>query len=341
MEVPLFIRILQPVAKSKRTPLAEEMLRDLTDAYYLASDNKDKKAMNRIELLASGIGAEISKYVNSGPDDKTFVNESLENDIFKGRLSYLEWEKMRSSEHTGKTNGKSDFEITEHDGYKEILEKVENRAKAYIAVKEVYYLNKGDGAKGFGHAAILLLNSEGNGTFYSFAAKLSTNLLVGLDVDAQMGKLYMIMDQINDFLETGILAGIKDYQGIVYNGDGTDHYSGFIYMPVSNKQISIEMVRKAEDIYSVPGYYNLFENNCNHTVQQILEKGGMDFTPTGGSAIDEQNTMVDFLVSNHKISSIVAQIIKDSLDCTVPNSAFIFGKLLAISNDWRVGKLGR
>lgn len=329
MELPLFISTLQNSRSNQLPALAQELLRDLIDAYFSASFEKDKKEMERINALADEIRTKPSKYINSGPADKKFV--------LNGVITPAHWEKLRSREHTGKTF----YKITENEGYKDIVEKVKNRSSAYNAINLVYYLNKEDGARGFGHAAILLVNSEGNGTFYSYASKLSVDLVVGFDVDAQMGKLYMTTDQINRFLDTGRLSGIKDNEGNDYNGDGTDHYSGFILMPFSNKGTHIDMYSKAEEIYKTPGKYNLFENNCNHTVQQILEKGGLDFTPTGGSSIDEQNTMVDLLASNHRISSVFAQLVKDSLDCTVPNSAFILGKLIAIGNDWTSGKLGR
>ncbi len=328
MELPLFIQALENARNNNMPALAQELLRDLTDAYFLALSKADSKAMERINALGDEIQSVPSKYVNSGPDVKNFV--------LKGEITPNNWKEMRYVEHTGKTF----YRITEHEKYEEIFEKVKYRADTYKVINKIYYLNKEDGAYAFGHAAILLVNSEGNGTFYSYASQLSIELLVGLDVPAQMGKLYMTSDQIKSFLHTGKLKGIKDWKGNPYNEEGTDHYTGFILMPIPKNESDNDMYMKAEAIYQNPGNYNLFENNCNHTVQQILEKGELDFTPTQGSSIDEQNTMIDLFVGSNKISSVFAQIIKSSLDCTIPNSAFILGKILTIANDWSVGRLG-
>lgn len=64
----------------------------------------------------------------------------------------------------------------------------------------------------------------------------------------------------------------------LYKDYTTDVYTDAIYIPITNEQ-GMAMHKEAIKIRDNPGWYNLYNHNCNQVAQTILSAGGKDFAP--------------------------------------------------------------
>lgn len=119
------------------------------------------------------------------------------------------------------------------------------------------YLVHDDGAFLQGHAAVVLLLSDGTYEYYSYGS------------DMGLGYLWDNITDINNQSQSGTLD--IDPTG--------DDYSNYIFIPISDEQ-GDAMHDAAQNLLANPGDYELFGNNCNMNAQAILDAGGVSFAPS-------------------------------------------------------------
>lgn len=128
--------------------------------------------------------------------------------------------------------------------------------------EDVYYLNAEDGAKGAGHAAILLVEDEGEGYYYSMAKK------------GKFTSYTLTSEQVNNLLEQGeIDPDSQDTDTDVDNS--TEPYNRYIKKSVTDTEAD-KMIKEAEKHNQ--DSYNLVFNNCNQVATEILNAGGHNYT---------------------------------------------------------------
>ena len=198
----------------------------------------------------------------------------------------------------------------------------------------VMYLNNARGAGvsisgygvGAGHAAIMLIDDEGQGEFYSYAADPDQKAEVvkgenvpgylstvvdddGLNTTFNVNTFFNSRNNYDDIKifvndedislqnewavkevdsikhpfsnlalrkneKTGEYEEYVDFEGEYVKE--IDVYTHGIYMPITNDE-GIAMHEKAMQIREYPGFYNLYNHNCNQVAQIILSAGGKDF----------------------------------------------------------------
>ena len=169
----------------------------------------------------------------------------------------------------------------------------------------VIYLNASSGAAigdtGYaaGHAAILLVKSDGSAEFYSYA---STHDAVN-EVGVGDGYLSTAVDENGNV--TSINAAEFLNNGTVYtdnlNTASTgeyiyDSYDRGIFIPISNDQ-GKDIHDAAMDLRNNPGTYSLLNNNCNQNAQKLLAAGGVDFAP---DSFDWMKTCPNYVYNNYQ-----------------------------------------
>ena len=169
----------------------------------------------------------------------------------------------------------------------------------------VVYLNASSGAAigdtGYaaGHAAILLVKSDGTAEFFSYASTYDAVNGVGVG----QGYLSTAVDEkgnvtsINavSFLENGTVY--TDNLNTASTGEYSyDSYNRGIYIPISNEQ-GMDIHDAAFELRDNPGTYSLFTNNCNQNAQKLLEAGGVNFAPDN---FDWMKTCPNYVYANYK-----------------------------------------
>lgn len=150
------------------------------------------------------------------------------------------------------------------------------------------------GAYGQGHAAILLVQDDGEGYFYSYAADPSLEAVSPSGTEGflstHLGNDGMI-ERINvmDFLKEG---KVKTNDILVQDTSSyNDKYTHGIYISITNGD-GIAMFEAAENIRSNPGDYNLYIHNCNQVTQRILSAGGKNFSTMQFDLLDTRPNAV-------------------------------------------------
>ena len=161
----------------------------------------------------------------------------------------------------------------------------------------VYYLNNTDGAKVFGHNALLLINANGEGQVYSYMGVIKTSDLTEFfapELESAVGYAKLDAQDVQKFLQTGNVTLEKSYTGSnnVY-GTTTDNYDRALYKRITEEEYNIlynEMtrVRNEKSLYSIYFY------NCDTVVLQAVSQIDNSFNGyiTGNAAIDLLNALV-------------------------------------------------
>ena len=164
----------------------------------------------------------------------------------------------------------------------------------------VIYLNKEQGAKGNGHAAILLVKDDGTGDFFSYAS--NRDVMIGYRGQGYLARAvekpephHPTSIDVGSFLRygkvytdtVGVIHPIKERDkryGVdgAYDTDDTPYNRGF-YIPVTNEE-GKAMFDRALEIRKNPGFYDLIFKNCGHVSQDILEAGGKKFSADSNEA---------------------------------------------------------
>jgi len=126
----------------------------------------------------------------------------------------------------------------------------------------------------YGHAAVILKRADGSGVYYSFGIKepnwIKTALITfNISVDGKVDVENLTKEELNNFMNgsSGILPS-------------EDKYSRYIAISV-DKDKGNAMFNHAQEMSIRNLDYNLYGNNCNHFVQQILRVANLSFTPEG------------------------------------------------------------
>ncbi|MCL6087770.1 MAG: DUF4214 domain-containing protein, partial [Actinobacteria bacterium] len=141
----------------------------------------------------------------------------------------------------------------------------------------VFYLNNQNEVYKFGHSAMILKKANKSGIYYCFDPKDPTwyekvDIFDGLDLEGYVTTIDLSQDQMKNFIDGG-------------SGSLPGHtYTRSIYISVSKKKGEY-MFAEAQKNYTKA--YNLYNNNCNHFVQQILSKANLNFTATEGYQASE------------------------------------------------------
>lgn len=144
-------------------------------------------------------------------------------------------------------------------------EKIVEGSKKGEAKYLIYYLNNIDGAKSFGHNAILFVNRVGTGEFYSYMGG-GENLwqTITQKTGGYFWHGHMNENELYDFLRTGDIN--------VQMGNGQinfDNYDRALMKEISPKEYRDAMLR-AEKYEKNPPAYQLFTNNCDDVSIEII-----------------------------------------------------------------------
>lgn len=145
-------------------------------------------------------------------------------------------------------------------------------------ITNVIVMNNEQGAFNLGHSALLLINSSGQGFYFSYSAANSH-----IDDIGEMRFSILNAEEVSE---------IKDRSGEVYEsvtvyGDrrwekGKDAYDRFVWLDIPSIEAGKRMFDYATDIFSNPGHYNAFYKSlgkqCDYVVSLILNVGGFDYT---------------------------------------------------------------
>ena len=189
----------------------------------------------------------------------------------------------------------------------------------------LYYLNNMDGAKIFGHNAILLVDSEGNGEFYSF---MSSNplkeALMGKSSVGYMGYEKLTKEEVDTFLSSGDIdvtmangsENHDNYDRALKRDISYDEYAQIqeglsYYVARYNDRENIEDQSLDTFIESLNGTgYNLYEHNCDDVTLEAI-------------------AMVDASIKKNY----------DNMIKTTPNNSF--AAVLAMADEsWEIIKIG-
>ncbi len=144
-------------------------------------------------------------------------------------------------------------------------------------ITDVIVMNNRQGAAKNGHNALLLMNSSGQGFYFSYS---SANGYI--DDIGEMRFSILNADEVNE---------VKDRSGEIYEsvtiyGDrrwekGKDAYDRFVWYDVPDSNAGKRMFNYAADIFSNPGHYNALlkarGKQCDYVVSLILSAGGIEY----------------------------------------------------------------
>ena len=136
---------------------------------------------------------------------------------------------------------------------------------------KVYILLNIDGAKGFGHTALLLVNKKGEGLFYSFmGSDAASKMYMMRDCSSALGELWGTQSDIEELLTTGNIA--HSYSG--YGNEGelkeiniNDNYDRALMKSITGSDIQ-KIIERASD-YKTKSY-NLLKQNCGDFVMNAV-----------------------------------------------------------------------
>lgn len=171
----------------------------------------------------------------------------------------------------------------------------------------VHYLLNIDGAKTFGHAAMLIVNQEGEGLFYSYMASDSLwKVIGGVKSKSVMAELYGTAEDVQNLLRTGNVNFTTD----TYIVD--DNYDRTISKGVNFNDV-IELLGVANSFKGKP--YDTYNNNCGTFVMDALSK--IDSTMRNEERYSFPNVqyvnMINSIQETWDISSIGSDTTKESI----------------------------
>ncbi len=134
------------------------------------------------------------------------------------------------------------------------------------------FLNASDGAKGLGHAGVLLLNEKNEGIVFSFYS-VNNSFPEVLNNDAEMRVGILNEKQVNSFL-----YGDGKLYNLITSTDSLkeEQYDRFVYRDITAEQ-GKKMFEKGTQIFSIPGRYKLFGRQCDNIASEIVNAGGVEY----------------------------------------------------------------
>ncbi len=160
----------------------------------------------------------------------------------------------------------------------------------------VYYLNNIDGAKVFGHNALMLVDNEGNGKVYSYMGIINSDKLTdffALTLDSAMGYAELNPEQVAKFLADGEVSLNKSKIGTGQVMEGThDNYDRALTKRITEEEYwtlynEIERVKREDATYSIYVY------NCDTVAVRTISMIDPQFNgyATGNMKVDLWNSI--------------------------------------------------
>ncbi len=141
-------------------------------------------------------------------------------------------------------------------------------------ITDVILLNNSEGAGGFGHNALLLMNPHGQGFLFSYYGPEN----YPWDDTGEMRFSVLSADEVNE---------IKDRSGevkeaVTIYGDrrwenGKAAYDRFVWCDVPNMEAGKHMFQYAVNMFVNPGDYNILGQQCDDVASKILSAGGIGY----------------------------------------------------------------
>ena len=220
---------------------------------------------------------------------------------------------------------------------------LDNTGKApYVGV---FFLNREDGAGGFGHVAMMLYRSDGTGDLYSYVGTTPSPTVAGGYNDANVNYAYGV--DVEAFLKgepnndgkiehkiknpRGIRPGF-DEQGKPSWATSNEVYDRGIYFHISDaqgqrmKEAADKTIREVNGIgYDMPDYHVL-TNNCDTQTRKWLKAGGIEIER--GVSFKIFPKVAPNSIYKNKIEGIKKEDRKDELSAPIyGNLSDIWGKI--------------
>ena len=148
---------------------------------------------------------------------------------------------------------------------------------------EVYYLNNIDGARIFGHTALLIVASDGSSDFYSYSGTDPLlKVITGSTSQGILASVKLNSTETENFLATG------DINIEVSGGYNFDNYDRALKKQISEQEREILNKKTQEYTHAM---YNLYTYNCDTVTGLIISKIDEKF-------LDCQKGMLNLLPNN-------------------------------------------
>ena len=134
------------------------------------------------------------------------------------------------------------------------------------SIDKAYYLNNMFGAGWQGHAAILLINQQGEGIMFSYGAATSDFI----DGPARMNIGIYSQKAIEDLLKNKEIFVVSD-SGIIKK----EKYGRYTDYTISVED-GLKMFTKATEMTAYMNEYNVLTNNCDQVTTEIFKAGGVN-----------------------------------------------------------------
>ena len=148
----------------------------------------------------------------------------------------------------------------------------------YTKITKVVVLNSssavGIAGLGFGHSAILFIDEDDNGMYFSY------NPIDGATSGpGEMRYQELDSSEVTTFLDTGEIGIVNVTSGaVLYQTPKTEgKYDRNIQYAVSADQ-GYDMFKVALRYWYDPGQYDLYTHNCSQVVSKMLEQGGISYS---------------------------------------------------------------
>ena len=144
-------------------------------------------------------------------------------------------------------------------------------------ITDVIVMNNRQGAVNNGHNAVLLMNSSGQGFYFSYSAANGQFDDIGEMRFSILSKeeVEEVKDRSGEIRESVTIYGDRRWE------EGKYAYDRFVWYDVPNSRAGQQMFQYAADVFSNPGHYNVILYNggrqCDYLVQQILAAGGIEY----------------------------------------------------------------
>lgn len=182
-----------------------------------------------------------------------------------------------------------------------------------------------DGAKAFGHNAILVVNKDGTSDFFSYmgTGKLGDTVR-GKESLAYMGHVEMKVDETEEFLNTGDIK-----VPVPGGGENPDNYDRALRKTITETEYN-QIMSASEN------YVNLYDNanEANIDIEEYLEN----------------NKDAAYNFYNHNCDTVTGEILgliddrfvscHDGILYTTPNNSYYVRKVL-LSEEWEEINMGK
>ena len=160
----------------------------------------------------------------------------------------------------------------------------------------VYYLNNIDGAKVFGHNALMLVDNEGNGKVYSYMGVIDSDKLTdffALTLDSAMGYAELNPEQVAKFLADGEIdltkRKIESGEMMI---DTHDNYDRALTKRITEEEYWI-LYNEIERVKREDATYSIYVYNCDTVVVHTISMIDPQFNgyATGNMKVDLWNSI--------------------------------------------------